>query len=253
MTPVLSPSAYNHGTSAAAARPDITVDAAERAALAAHTPRATWPLAGVVAGIASLVAAMAGLGSVTEDQYLDGVGVVDQLERGGYHVSFVVGLVGVAALFVAAAGWRRWAAHRAADDLAAGTVATALTATATVNIIGYSLAGALALYLPGGLDEGTMSDESLFVNFAYLDFGTLFGWWGAVIAAGAVAVLAFRRKLLPRWMGIVSVVAMAIPIGFAAFTSLPGMPGFTMPLWLVAISIGMVLSRSADASAGVPR
>lgn len=219
----------------------------------AGSRRATWPLAGVIAGVASLVGAMAGLSSVTEEQYLEGVGVVDHLERGGYHVSFVVGMIGVAALFVAAAGWRRWAAHRAADDLAAGTIATALTATATVNIIGYSLAGAVALYLPGGMDEGTMSDESLFVNFAYLDFGTLFGWWGAVVAAGAVAVLAFRRRILPRWMGIVSVVALAVPVGLAVVTSLPGMPGLVMPLWLVAISIGMVRSRTAGASLGVPR
>lgn len=218
----------------------------------ATTPRATWPIAGAVAGVASLVAAMAGMASLTEEQYLEGTAVIDDLERGGYYVSFVVGLIGVAALFVAAAGWRRWAAHRAADDLAASTIATGLTATATVNMIGYSMAGALALYLPGGLDEGTMSDQSLFVNFAYLDFGTLFGWWGAVLAAGAVAVLAFRR-VLPRWMGVVSALAIAVPVGFAVLTSLPGMPGMVMPLWLIAISIGMVLSRTADASAGVPR
>ena len=203
--------------------------------------------------MASLAASISAMGSLTEEQFLEGVGVVDGLERGGYHVSFVLGLVGVAALFITATGWRRWARHRAADDLAAGTIATALTATATINVIGYSLAGSLALYLDGGLDERTMSDEALFVNFAYLDFGTLFGWWGALVAAGCVAVLAFRRRLLPRWMGIVSVVAMAIPVGFAVFTALPGMPGLLMPLWLVAISVGMVFSRTAGASAGVPR
>jgi len=219
----------------------------------ARSSRATWPLAGVVAGAAGLVASMAGLSSATEEQFLEGVGVVDHLERGGYHLSFLLGLVGTAALFVAAAGWRRWAAHRAGDDLAAGTIATALQATATVNIIGYSLAGALALYLPGGLDEGTMSDESLFVSFAYLDFGTLFGWWGAVLAAGCVAVLALRRRILPRWMGVVSLVLPAIPVAFAAFTALPGMPGLVMPLWLIAISVGMARSRTAEASAGLAR
>lgn len=230
----------------------VVPDAHRHHVVDAERARATWPLAGVVAAVASLVAAMAGMASITEEQYHEGVGVVDELERGGYYVSFVVGMIGVAALFITAAGWRRWAAHRAADDLAAGTIATALQATATVNIIGYSLAGALALYLPGGMDGGTMSDESLFVNFAYLDFGTLFGWWGAVLAAGCVAVLA-RRGSLPRWMGAVSAVTMAVPLGFAAFTSLPGMPGFVMPLWLLAISVGMYLSRSAGASVGVPR
>jgi hypothetical protein len=230
----------------------VMPDAHRHHVVDAQPPRATWPLAGAVAAVASLVAASAGMASIAEEQYLDGVAVVDELERGGYYVSFLVGMIGVAALFITAAGWRRWAAHHAADDIAAGTIATALQATATVNIIGYSLAGALALYLPGGTDGGTMSDESLFVNFAYLDFGTLFGWWGAVLAAGCVAVLAFRG-VLPRWMGIVSVVTMAVPLGFAAFTALPGMPGFVMPLWLLAISVGMYLSRTAGAPVGVPR
>lgn len=231
----------------------VRIDGLDADGTQADATRATWPIAGAVAGVASLVAAMAGLGSLTEEQYLEGVGVVDQLDRGGYYISFVLGLIGVGALFMAAAGWRRWAQHRAADDLAAGTIATALTATATVNIIGYSLAGALALYLDGGMDERTMSDESLFVNFAYLDFGTLFGWWGAVLAAGCVAFLAFRRRILPRWMGVVSVVTMAVPVGFGLFTALPGMPGLIMPLWLIAISLGMVFSRTAGASVGVPR
>jgi len=231
----------------------IAPDAPLATVTATAERRAAWPWAGVLAGAASLFASMVGLSSVTEEQFLEGVGVVDHLERGGYHLSFLVGLVGTAALFVAAAGWRRWAAHRAADDLAAGTIANALQATATVNIIGYSLAGALALYLPGGLDEGTMSDESLFVNFAYLDFGTLFGWWGAVLAAGCVAVLALRRGLLPRWMGITSIVLPAIPVALAIFTALPGMPGLIMPLWLIAISVGMARSRVADATAGLPR
>lgn len=241
----ITPSTDIDGTTTG--RADVTTEAPER------TRRAVWPLVGVVAGASSLVAAVAGLGDITEEQYLEGVGVVDTLDRGGYHVSFVLGMVGVVALFVVAAGWRRWAQHRAADDLAAGTIATALTATATVNTIGYSLAGALALYLDGGMDERTMSDDALFVNFAYLDFGTLFGWWGAIVAAGCVAVLALRRRLLPRWMGVVSVATMAIPVGFAVFTSLPGMPGLIMPLWLIAISTGMVRSRAAGASAGVPR
>ena len=38
---------------------------------------------------------MAGMASITEEQYLEGVGVIGDLERGGYHVSFLLGLVGV--------------------------------------------------------------------------------------------------------------------------------------------------------------
>jgi hypothetical protein len=83
-----------------------------------------------------------------------------------------------------------------------------------------------------------------------LDFGSLLGWWGVTMSAIAVAVLAFRKaRLLPRWMGVVSVLLLVLPIGMAVGTSLPGLVGFFMPIWLLVISIGMVLSSKADAAA----
>ena len=64
------------------------------------------------------------------------------------------------------------------------------------------LAGSMALYLPGGADDGTLSREGMFVNYTLLDFGQLLGWWGAVVGAVCVSTLALRRNhVLPRWMG----------------------------------------------------
>jgi hypothetical protein len=211
--------------------------------------RARWPIAGVVAGTTALFATLTGMDStLTEEQHSIGVDVIDQLDRGTYHVAFLVGLVSVAALLVAASGWRRWARHHGPDDLAAGYVASGLAATATVNLIGFCLMGSMALYLPGGMDEGWLSREGIFANYNYLDFGVLFGWWTTLFAAGAVAVMAFgRARLLPRWMGVVSIVVPLPAVVFAVLVSLPGFPGLVMPIWLVIISIGMVLSRTAEA------
>lgn len=194
------------------------------------------------------MSAVAGISGVTEEEAKEGIRVLEHLDRGPYHASFLLGLVAFAALFVASTGWKRWAEQRAPRDLAARTIGTALAATATVNIIFTCLAGSMALYLPGGADEGWFADESIFVNYSMLDFGQLLGWWGAAVAAGCVATLAFRRdRVLPRWMGVVSVILPLPALAMAAATALPGMVGLTMPIWLVVVSVGLVFSRTAQA------
>jgi hypothetical protein len=232
----------------------ITLPAPDRFSLdAPATPvargRARWPLFGVAGGALGFVSALAAISNgLSEDDYDLGLPVLDKLHRGGYHVSFVTGLLAVGMLFVAATGWKRWAEQRAPRDLAARTIGNALTATATVNIIFACLAGSMALYLPGGTDEGSLSREGIFVNYSMLDFGQLLGWWGGAVAAVCVATLAFRRnRVLPRWMGVVSVLLLLPPIALAAATALPGFVGLTMPIWLIVMSIGLVFSRTAEA------
>lgn len=210
--------------------------------------RARWPIFGIVAGVAGWASAAASITGVTEEEAQQGVGVLDHLTRGGYHASFVLGIVAFASLFVAATGWKRWAEQRAPRDLAARTVGTALAATATINVIFTCLAGSMALYLPGGTDAGTLSREGIFVNYTLLDFGQLLGWWGAAVAAICVATLALRRnRVLPRWMGVVSILLPLPAVALAVTIGLPGFVGLTMPIWLVVISVGMVFARSAKA------
>ena len=214
-----------------------------------RTGRPRWPLWGVLAGVTGLISPFFILSSgVTEEQAQTGVDVIDTLERGNFHIGFVLGLVSVMSLFVTAAGWRRWLERRAPDSIAGRTAPAGLTAVATVNIIFTALAGTLVLYLPGGTDEGWLSKEALFVNFTLLDFGSLLGWWGAMVAGLAVAAMSFgSRKVLPTWMGVVSLVLVLPPVAMFLLIGLPGLVGFTGPIWLVAMSIGQLVSRTADA------
>ncbi|MET0459144.1 MAG: hypothetical protein ABW195_07845, partial [Ilumatobacteraceae bacterium] len=87
--------------------------------------RGRWPVFGIVAGITGLVSSMAVLSDISEEEVATGAGVLDQLDRVNYHVSFLLGLVGVASLFIAATGWRRWAEQHAPHDLAARTIGAA--------------------------------------------------------------------------------------------------------------------------------
>lgn len=217
----------------------------------AATGRARWPLWGAAAGLIGLVANFLSYPVLEEEDYTAGVEVIDKLEAGQYRISFILGLVAIGCLMVAAAGWARWAENRAPRDLAARLVGRGLALTSTVMVIFFGIVGSMGLYLPGGVEETTgLSNEGLFVNHVLLDFGTLLGWWGAAAAAIAVAVMAFRRNpLLPRWMGVVSVLFLLPPLGMALGTSLPGLVGFFMPIWLAVISIGMVVSKKAGAAA----
>lgn len=210
--------------------------------------RARWPWFGVVAAAAGLASSMLTISDVDKDVVASGADVLDQLDRGRYHMAFLVGLVGVAMLFVVSSGWKRWADSRVPGDLAARTIGTALGATATINVIFVCLTGSMALYLPGGTDEGWLSRDAMFVNYTLLDFGQLLGWWGSMVAAGCIASLAFRRaNVLPRWMGIVSVILMLPAVAMAVGMRLPGFPGLVMPIWLGVVSVGLVASRTARA------
>lgn len=216
--------------------------------LEASTRRARWPWFGVAAAAAGLASSMLTISDIDIDIVAEGAGVLDHLDRGRYHVAFIVGLVGVALLFVTATGWKRWAERHAPHDLAARTVGAALGATATINVIFVCLTGSMALYLPGGSDEGWLSRDAMFVNYTLLDFGQLLGWWGGMVAAGCVASLALRRlNVLPRWMGVVSVLLMLPAAAMAAGMGLPGFPGLVMPIWLIVVSVGLVASRKTPA------
>jgi hypothetical protein len=206
------------------------------------TVRARWPLFAIAAGVLAIPGNLLSLGGALPEDEPDLDAYVAGLDRGKYHAAFVLLLASAACLVLLVAALRRWVADRAGDRLAARVIPNALSITATLAVIAAAMAGSLALYLPGGMDDGVMWTDGLTASYLYLDFGALFGWWGAMLAAGACATLSFGRgRILPRWFGVVTTVLVAFPLAVAAITALPGLPGLFMPIWLIVF--GFVLLR----------
>ena len=201
-----------------------------------------WPLWGVAAGVLGAVGHLFSIQNPSEAEYRSGAAVIDALERGPYHVGIVCGLAGVFCLLVFAAGWRRWATAVAPNSLAAGALHLALTASAGAMMLAYGFKGALAIYLPDGMDEGTYANESLLTVFMFDDFSAFIAWWGVAMACGAIAWLALRERQLPLWIGIVAALFVAVPVAAVSATALPGVPGVVDPFGLVIISAGLAFA-----------
>lgn len=156
-----------------------------------------WPLWGAAAGVLGAVGHLFTVPELTEEEYLSGPAIIETLDRTTYHIGVVAGLLAVFCLLVFAAGFRRWAATAAATSLAAGVVTLALVASAGAMILGYGMKGSLAVYLPGGIDQGSMPAEGLYSVFMFLDLGPFMAWWGVALAAAAIGWLSLRERALP--------------------------------------------------------
>lgn len=212
-----------------------------------RTSGTNWPLWGAAAGVLGMVGTLftdtrppETSSAITKDE-------VFALDPAGFHAGIIAGLAATFCLLVTAAAWRRWATEKAPGNLAAGVVSSALTASAGAMILAYGMKGSLAVYLPGGMDQGTYSADGLFSVFLFLDFAPYIAWWGVCFASLAFVWLSLRERLLPRWIGVVSIPFLLAPIVFMAATGLPGFPGVVDGLWLTVVSIGLSvgLRRSA--------
>ncbi len=201
----------------------------------------SWPLWGGAAGALGVVATLLSDTRPPESDLPIGKEDVFALSPTGFHVGIVAGLAATFCLLVTAAAWRRWANERAPGNLAAGMVPPALTASAGAMIVAYGMKGSLAVYLPGGMDEGSYTSEGLYSVFLFLDFAPYLAWWGVTFAAMAMAWLALRDRLLPRWLGVVSIPFVLAPLAFVVGT---GLPGFTAidSIWLAVASAGLAVS-----------
>ena len=213
--------------------------------LAAAPGRQRWLLLGSAAGLTGLVA------TLVTDLHVDGgasdatPAVVDQLSQGKADVSVVVGYVMVALLLVLAAAWRRHVEPRVLSSTAARVVPLALTSAAGASTLGYGWKGAMAVYLPGGVGRRHVrSRGGLYIYYLLNDFGSFIGWLGVTVAAGAVAWMALRERLVSRWIGVISVLPVLAVVAMTVGTGLPGFPGVVTPLWMVVAFTGMALGRS---------
>ena len=116
-------------------------------------------------------------------------------------------------------------------------------------ILAYGFKGSMAVYLSGGIDEGSMAAEGLYSVFMFLDFAPYIAWWGVAFAATTMVWLSFRDRLLPRWVGAISVPFALLPIAAVAGTGLRGVPGVVDGLWLLIVSLGVGLGRAGRRTA----
>ncbi|MEO3785918.1 hypothetical protein ABGB12_21530 [Actinocorallia sp. B10E7] len=207
--------------------------------------RARWPLAGVAAGVLGIVATLVtDVHPILEKGESYTSGYIPEIPQTMAHISIITGFATIVFLLILAAAWRRRVEPRVPGSTAAHLVPNALTAAAGALTLGYAWKGSLALYLPGGVEAGGFDDAGLYMMFVLNDFGSFIGWLGVVIAAGAIAWMALRERTVSRWIGVISLLPVAVVTGAVCATGLPGFQGVIGPLWLTVASLGLAFGRS---------
>ncbi|CUU59047.1 hypothetical protein Ga0074812_12472 [Parafrankia irregularis] len=208
----------------------------------AGTPtRARWTWLGVGAGVLGIVATMFTSPNVGTEQV--GPDALAKLSRGQLQLGGALGYATVVLLLVLAASWRAKAVTAARGAVAARVAADGLTASAAALSLGYGWKLALALYLPGGLNENGFNTDGQFVYFMLNDFGPFIGYLGVVVAAGAVAWLGLRDRLVSRWLGLVSLIPPVAVLFMSGALSIAGFPGIVGPIWLIVAFAGLSLGK----------
>lgn len=214
-----------------------------RASSARTTPSLAdraWPTVGLAAGL--LGGAATFLGDVhvaVPDSQTSTAAVVADVNRGAAHLSVVAGYLAVAFLLLLAAVWQRQMLATHAGSTAARLVPLGLTASAAALTLGYGWKGAMAIYLPGGLDENTFDQQGLYIYYMLNDFGGFIGWLGVVVAAAGMAWLGLRERAVPRWIGALSAIPPLATLAIVSWVGLPGTPGLFAALWLIVAFGGL--------------
>lgn len=216
---------------------------------AAATPatdagRPRWPLYATAAGILGFLATLVLDGRTAGDSVEISEKLFTDLSPLPYRLSMLAGYAAVVALLLLAASWRRHVEPRLAGSTAAHLVSFGLLASAAGLTYAYGWKGALGLYMPGGVEEGSYDTQGLYVYYLLNDFGSFIGWLGVVVAAGAVAWMGLRERTVSRWIGVVSVIPVLQTTLMLIGLGVPGVQGLLAPIWLVVVGVGLTFGRS---------
>jgi hypothetical protein len=168
--------------------------------------------------------------ALTDAQKRQGAAVLDHVHRALFQIGAVTGILAVACVLAFAAGWRQWSERHGAPTSAARLVGLGLVASAGAMIIGYGLKGSLAIYLPGGINAHTYPNQGLYTLFMMNDSLPYLAWWGVIVAAGGVVWMAFRERLVVRWVGAISVLAVLAAFAWLVLTGLADFAGIVGPV-----------------------
>lgn len=205
--------------------------------------RPHWPLYGAVAGAFGFVATMVLDGRTQGSGVHISEKLFTDLSPLPYRLSMLFGYATVVALLLFAASWRRHVEPRLAASTAAHLVPLGLLASAAGLTYGYGWKGALGLYMPGGVEEGSYDTHGLYVYYLLNDFGSFIGWLGVVVAAGAVAWMGLRERTVSRWIGVVSVIPVVQTTLMLIGLGVPGVAGLLAPIWLLVAGLGLTFGR----------
>jgi hypothetical protein len=206
---------------------------------AATAPR-RWAWWGVAAGVLGVIGTVVTINSA-DDPTPEGAAALSPVS---YHVGGTAGYLCVAALLITAAAWRTRVARTLPRSIAARVVADGLTASAGALALGYGWKVAMGGYLDGGPDAGLFDKNGLFVYYMLNDFGPFIGWLGVTVAAGAMIVLGLRERVVPRWIGFVSIIPVLAVTVVSLGVGIAGFPGVVGPLWMVVTFAGLALRRT---------
>jgi hypothetical protein len=207
---------------------------------------AWWGFAGGVAGLAmnlllDVQTSLPGPPETSTDPTKTfGPEIVDLLDRTTYHLAAAVGLVAVLCLIMFATAWRRWAGENR-TDLPALAVAPAVVVTATLVLLATGIKATLAETVVGAVNADVFPDEGIYTLFMIDDSAGYFAWWGVQIAAGLVAWLSFKDRLLPAWFGVVTVIVLLPTVVVFAWIGALNGAGATGPIWLILASLYLAL------------
>lgn len=204
------------------------VDIVPPRASAARRFRA-WPLWGVPAGLLGLVATVflnqRPEAEINGDHYTVTPDDMHTLDPGTYHLALVLGYLAVACLLVLAGQWRRNVEARFDWSAAAPVVSGGLVASAAGLSLAFGWMGALSRYLPGGPESSAYDERGWFAYFMLSDFSPYIAWLGVLVAAGALAWMAWRERLVSRVLGTLSGLFFLGLMGATLATGIPGLPG----------------------------
>jgi hypothetical protein len=210
-----------------------------------RTRRATWALWGTAAGLAGVLTNMPFAQTVSDEtrRTADASSLVDELSQPLYHLSAISGFAAVVCLLFFAAGLARWGSRQASESLALRVAPAAVTASAAALIAAYGVKGMLSSYLPGGFNEESYSDGARYTYFLLDDLAGYYSWWGVTVAIGCLSYLAFRERLLPRWIGGLGVLVVLVPVLFLVAFGFTGISGIVAPVFLLIGATGMSRQR----------
>jgi hypothetical protein len=179
----------------------------------------------------------------TQDQTAVTGKLVDILaeKTASFYFGTGVSWLGVACLVVFLAGlYRRLKASEPADGLVPTVVLGGGLMTAAGLFVGYGFPA-----LAGGNAYEQRAATTVAALYAIMDSFAYLMWTGLGLVTAGVAVAGIRRGSLPRWLGWMSVIFTLIFVGLAF---LPFLSWFPALVWLLAASIGLLVSERHTAS-----